>query len=333
MQNQTTTRFALTIAATAALLAVAACGGGGGGGSPSTSGTSSSGSTSGSSTTTPAAVTGTLTTPQYAANSAQSAALNLLNQYRQECGFPALQENTILDQVAQNHAAYQAQNNLVTDTEVQGSPDFTGVTAADRAQALGWPSGVYAGAADDGVNFTTTTDPTLIGTDSLMNLMANPYHSTVLPFLTSDIGLGFSAGQYATFASFTIGGNAPAINGSPLTFPCQGVTGVPYEGTGETPTASGVTGPTGTPVVVTGNLTDAIRLTAGTMTDPKGNQIALSLLDSSSDSNKLLGNYEGVAFAKTPLLQNTQYSVVITGTVNGNAFSRNFSFTTGDIVG
>lgn len=328
----------LTAIAIAASLTLAACGGGGGGGSPTSSGTAGSATpASGTSASAPTSagtpVTGTLATPQYSANSAQLAAFTMINQYRQECGFPAFKENTILDQVAQNHAAYQAQNNLLTDTEVQGNPDFTGVTAEDRAEALGWPSGAYAGSADDGVNFTTTTDPTLIGTDSLMYFMANPYHSTVLPFLTSDIGLGFSAGQFATSASFTIGGNAPALTGSPLTFPCQGVTGVPYEGTGETPTVPGVTGPTGTPIVVTGNQSDAIHLTAGTMTDPQGHQIALSLLDSSNDSNKLVATYEGVAFATTPLLPNTQYSVSLTGTVNGVAFSRSFSFTTGNVVG
>lgn len=330
--------YGLTALAIAASLTLAACGGGGGGGSAGSSGAAGSATpASGTSASTPtpasAPVPGTLATPQYPASSAQLAALTQINQYRQECGFPVLQENSILDQVAQNHAAYQAQNNLVTDTEVRGNPDFTGVTAADRAQALGWPSGVYAGSADDGVDFTTTKDATLIGTDSLMNFMANPYHSTVVPFLMSDIGFGFSAGRYATFASFTIGGNAPALTGSPLTFPCQGVTGVPYEGTGETPTAAGVAGPTGSPVVVTANLTDVMHLTAGTMTDPQGNRIALSLLDSSSDSNKLVGTYEGVAFPTAPLLPNTQYSVVITGTVNGTAFSRPFTFTTGNVVG
>ena len=98
-----TITFKRTSLACALLLctALAACGGGDGGttsGSTSTGGTTggtTTGGTGGSTGGTSTTVTGTLTTPQYTASSAQLAALTQLNQYRTQCGFPALQENTV----------------------------------------------------------------------------------------------------------------------------------------------------------------------------------------------------------------------------------------------
>src|SRR5689334_16594050 len=102
---------ALTAVSFAAALALAACGGGGGG---------NNGGSSAAAPSTPASspTTGNVTTPQYASTSAQLAVFNTLNQQRQQCGFPAFTENTILDQAAQAHSDYQAQNGvLITDTE------------------------------------------------------------------------------------------------------------------------------------------------------------------------------------------------------------------------
>ncbi len=56
------------------------------------------------------AVSGTLPSPTYATGSVQLALFSQLNQDRTECGFPALQENTLLDKAAQNHAAYNVAN-------------------------------------------------------------------------------------------------------------------------------------------------------------------------------------------------------------------------------
>ncbi len=97
----------VTSAAIAAAFFVAACGGGGGGGSNAAA------------PATPASTPLTnLTSPQYAADSAQLAALTVLNQQRQQCGFEALQENTTLDQAAQAHAQYMGLNGpAITDTE------------------------------------------------------------------------------------------------------------------------------------------------------------------------------------------------------------------------
>lgn len=124
--NITLPRIAAMACVASLTLLLTACGGGGGGGStPSPTATSS-----GTTATASSQPSGTVTTPTYAAVSAQGAAFTLLNQYRQQCGFPAMQENTILDQAAQNHTQYMMANGgTITDTEVKGNPGFTGVFA------------------------------------------------------------------------------------------------------------------------------------------------------------------------------------------------------------
>ncbi|RQQ47590.1 hypothetical protein [Burkholderia stagnalis] len=73
-------------------------------------------------------MSGTVSTRQYASTSAQSAAFATLNSYRTQCGFPALQGNTILNHEAQNHAKYECLTGVLSDDEVSGNPGFTGVT-------------------------------------------------------------------------------------------------------------------------------------------------------------------------------------------------------------
>ena len=135
---KTTTQIARTTFAIAALLALAACGGGGGSGG----GTGAAAPASGASTpsTTSTATSANVSTPQYAAGSAQLADLTQVNAERQQCGFPALTENTQLDTAASNHAKYMGQNGSVTDAETSGISGYTGTTYASRAVAAGYPS-------------------------------------------------------------------------------------------------------------------------------------------------------------------------------------------------
>ncbi|MCM2552674.1 CAP domain-containing protein [Burkholderia glumae] len=318
----------LMVAATLSVVTMVACGGGGDGSStpaaatstPASSATPASGA-SATSTSQP----GTLDTSNYAAGTSERAAFDLINQYRTQCGFPALKQNTVLDQASRNHVAYEIANNVVSDTEVAGKAGFTGVTGADRAKALGWPSGVYVGAADDGVS--NVIDPTVIGHNAILGFMSVPYHSLTVPINSTDIGIAFASDQNGSTVSLHAGGTLATIAGAPLTLPCQGSTGIPYQGNGENPTPPGVTWPVGTPIAVMSNLNDIVRLTSGTITGPDGTPIMLQLLDGSIDPT--IGNYEAVAYPKTPLKASTQYSVMLQGTVNGTQFTRAFSFTTG----
>ncbi|ADG20614.1 CAP domain-containing protein [Paraburkholderia atlantica] len=330
----------LTAISFAAMLALAACGGGGGGGD--SSGSSSGGSSNNGSSSTPPASTATsanVTTPQYTADSAQLAVFNTLNQQRQQCGFPAFVENTQLDQAAQAHASYMGQNGgTISDTEVATNTGYTGVTYADRAVHFGFPgSGVYTGGASAGYYTNATLSEAAYGQQIVNEWLGGVYHIAVAALPVTEIGVGWNETTYNGYpeihSSVSIA-NLQSLSGNlPLTFPCQGTTGVPYKEAGEFPTPPNTSGAFGTPVAVVGNPTDTIVLTSGTYTDTSGNVITLQVLNSTNDPNQELSAFEAVAYPAAPLTANTTYSVSLTGTRNGTAFSRNFTFTTGNVVG
>jgi hypothetical protein len=326
--------FKLSMAAIAASLLVAACGGGGGGDSGGASPAAPASGASTPATTNPA----NLTTPQYPADSFHLAAFNLLNQQRQQCGFPALQENTALDQAAAAHAQYQATNNTISDAETPGLTGFTGASYADRAAHFGYTekngSVGVSGGFWNGQNWTEAQ----YGEQAIYGFLSGVYHIAIAAAPTTAIGIGKVATTYngapTQWYSMTLANyQSVAATNAVLTFPCQGTTGVAYSAGGEIPTPPGTSGNWGTPVAVAGNDTDTIVMQSGSMTDSTGHVSSLQVLDSAKDTNKILPKYMGVAYPVTPLAPNAQYSVSLTGTVNGVAFSRTFSFTTGNIVG
>jgi uncharacterized protein YkwD len=338
MSKKNFQRMALTASAIAAILTLAACGGGGGGSSsPAATVTGASAPSGASSAQT--ATSANVTTPAYTASSAQLAIFNTVNAYRQQCGFPTLTENTTLDTAAQNHAIYMIDNGYaVTDSEVSGNAGYTGASYVTRAIAAGYPTaattmGTWGGSAGGSGPLTAAQ----FGNMEASSWISGVYHTGIMFNTGSIAGIGedeaSASGTTFSDADILTVQNTGAIANGPLTFPCQGVTGVPYDGLAETPTAPNVSANGwGTPVLVQGNLTDTIALSSGTMTGPSGN-INLQLLDSANDPNGELKSYSAVAYPTSPLQPNTTYSVNLTGTYNGTAFSRSFSFTTGNAQG
>ncbi|MCA8002840.1 MULTISPECIES: CAP domain-containing protein [Burkholderia cepacia complex] len=338
------TTISLSALSVAAALTLAACGGGGDGGSTntgSTGGTNPNPSNPGTPSTT---VPGTVDSAQYPAGSAQLAALTLLNQYRTQCGFPAIKQNTVLDQAAQNHAKYIGLNGVVTDSEVSGNQGYTAASYSDRAVAAGFPNGAVGIGASGAGNavFTSNFNAALAGQQFIYSLLGGAYHAVVATFPVDNAGFGefetqVTSGSYTYTESWQsismYSTRTQAITNGPKTFPCDGVTGVPYREVGEIPTPPNVsTSGWGTPIVVMGNITDTIVVQSASVTGPSG-AVAVQVLNSDSDPNKLLGKYQAVAYPTSPLDPKTTYNVTINGTSNGTAFSRNFSFTTGNVVG
>jgi len=262
-----------------------------------------------------------------------------VNAYRQQCGFPTLTENTTLDEAAQNHAIYMNDNGYAaTDSEVSGNTGYTGANYVTRAIAAGYPTaattlGTWGGSTGGSGPLTAEQ----FGSMEANSWFSGVYHAGVLFNTGSIVGIGedeaSASGTTFSNADILVVQNTGAIAHGPLTFPCQGVTGVPYDGLGESPTPPNVSvGGWGTPVLVEGNLTDIITLSSGTMTGPSGN-VTLQLLDSANDPNGELKSYSAVAYPTSQLQPNTTYTVSITGTYNGTAFSRSFSFTTGSSQG
>ncbi|WP_175772988.1 CAP domain-containing protein [Paraburkholderia phenazinium] len=331
---------ALTALAFAVSLVLSACGGGGGSGSSTPASTTAPPSGAGSANS---ATSANVSTPQYASGSAQLAAFNLLNQQRQQCGFPALTENTQLDQAAAAHATYEQALNLSTDTEVSGNPGFTGTAYTDRAVHFGFPGGIGVGGVSGGL-YGPTTNEAQYGQSLIYYFLAGVYHAPAMMDPVTDVGVGevdkSSNGATAVWASLSFANLQSMTTSGPLTFPCQGTTGVAYEGVTEDPTPPNTNGSWGTPLTVIGNPTDTIVLQSATLTDTSGHVIMLQLLDSANDPNKELQPYEASAYPTSALSPNTTYSAAITGTIAGAsctastpcAWSRNFSFTTGSEI-
>ena len=327
MTDQLPIRRAALLVALSLSMLLAACGGGGGGGAPSASVTSQP--TSSPAPTSTSGTNGTLATPQYAAGSLELAAFNQINAMRQQCGFPALKENTLLDQAAANHLQYMVDNQYYGHDEVSGNRGFTGVTPQAQANNIG-----YLGQA--GQELADQSPGSANGVNAIYGLMSVPYHEAGFLYPYTDIGI--TQGPFGANDAFLadIGASNPAIYSSaPLTYPCQGTTNAVYQsaaaGEAPVPIINGQTVqfPIGTPVAIVGNASDTIALSGGTMTTPGGSVINLDLLDSATDGNHEISSFAAVAFPASPLQPNTTYSVSLTGTDNGTPFSRNFSFTTG----
>ncbi|WP_176000802.1 CAP domain-containing protein [Burkholderia vietnamiensis] len=310
-------------------IALAACGGGGGdaGSAPAAGG--GSGSSGG---VTPPGTPGNVTSAQYAPGSVELAMFNQLAAYRNQCGFPAFQENTILDQAAAAHAQYMSANSVISDTEDASKSGFVGATYADRASHFGFPNPIDVGGVSNGyyTNAALTNDQ--YGNALLASWLAGVYHVALATLPYKVLGIGAQSTTFSGYpnwaAGITFGQLSAALPNAPLTFPCEGVTGVRYQQSVENPIPPNTSGAWGTPVSIVGNASDTVLMTSGTMTDTSGHVIALQVLDSSTDPNKLLKKFEGVAYPTTPLSPNTKYSVSLTGTINGTSFSRNFTFTT-----
>lgn len=335
LPNQNLVRIAI---AASVVVLLAACGGGSGGGSssPATSADSPSGASAPNGASSATATNGNLSTPQYASGSIQDALFNSLNLYRQQCGFPALVENTNLDASAANHVQYMAANNTTSDTETSGNTGFTGTTYAARAVAGGFPQSAVGGIGGVGAGFFTNSPMTnaATATQLLNEWLGGVYHSFIAVGPANEVGIGISNATTSTtqqvWGTLTLWSGQASTGNGPLTWPCQGATNVPYHGLAENPTPPNTSGAWGTPLVVAGvTLTDTIVMQSGVVTDSNGNITTLQVLDSASDPNKVLPSWEGVAYSTSPLTASTTYTAVLTGTDNGTAFTRTFTFKTG----
>jgi Cysteine-rich secretory protein family len=329
---------ALTALAMAASFVLAACGGGGGD-SSGNSGDNSVPPAPPSNAQTPTSAD--IPTPQFAQNSAQLTVFQTLNAQRQQCGLPALVENTTLDQAAQAHAAYMAQNGgTVTDTEVATNPGFTGAQYVDRDQHFGFPANVPTMGVSGGFFTNATLTEAQYGQQIVFGWLGGVYHMGIAVLPTTNAGIGWNETTFNGFpeihATLTTTAFQP-VQGSTdsiVTFPCQGTTGVAFSEGGETPVPPNTVGNFGTPVAVNSTDTAAkVLMQTGTMTDTNGNVINLQVLDSTTAPNKELLPFEGRAYPVTPLQPNTAYTVTVTFTVNGKPDSRNFTFTTGNVTG
>lgn len=333
--------------------ALTACGGGGGNGTTDSSSnqTASTGTVSYvappvTASTTPIITASPATPSSY--NAEELAAFNRFNSHRSTCGFGYLEQNTTLDTSALNHIQWMVYNNTVSHNEVAGTPGFTGRTSSLRMQAAGYTGGTsYGEVLTGGTNMALTG----LGLASARRLLAAPYHLQSSMQGYREIGFAVrSGGPIGSGADITYSGSANVAwmvadmaasstklyqvqaDSDVLTYPCNGITDVDFEVTAESPNpVSGrnlATNPIGHPIFVQAKSGQTLVISSVTITGPSGSVALLSTMTSSNDPNSLLGSHQAFVIPSTSLTANTTYTVAMSGTRDGNAFSKNFTFTT-----
>ena len=356
----------LQFAIAASLLALAACGGGsgstaevGGGGAQVTNGTGSQQGDDLVTTVAPANYSG-----PYA--SEKLAVFNLLNAYRSRCGFGKVAQNALIDQAAQNHAAYLHQDPYAGHRETPGVPGFTGVTVWDRLTAAGysWSQGteilgtlVWGAGTVGNTTFSLVSATELAATAHLRALLAAPYHLAGGMSLNREVGIGIS--NQATSLNTSVkylnvnfgtpkGEQMQQLGRTTIaTFPCQGVSGVEPVFAGEEPDpfpdVNRDLTPYGQPVYVMTSVgsTVTVNLQTSSIVARGGAPVNTRLLTRTTDPHGIVETNEVFLVPTERLADNRTYDVILNGTlsalVSGNnptgAWSRAFSFTTGVFKG
>jgi hypothetical protein len=291
-------------------------------------------------------VTAAVPAPSYAQGSEELAAFNFLNAERGRCGFGLLAQNTRLDAAAKAHADYQLINGFFSHFEdsVNFPAGFTGVTMVDRYAFQGYTG--LGGAVDEISALTGAADKTGFGLQGVRNLLNAPYHLKGLISGMREAGLAVrSSSDTGTSnprvilqwnGAYTLATGPQGIAAADvLTYPCDGATGVNRQLGNESPEPVPGrdlrTNPLGTTVYIATRGGNALAVTAVTMSNARtGVTVALrDVVTATNDPQREYGGSEAYVAADAPLDPDTAYQVNVSGTNNGAAFTRTFTFTTG----
>ena len=329
------------LVAAAATLLLAACGGGGSDAPPVAVATA---------TPAPAAVPDV---PQpYLAGSEELAVYTLLNAERNRCGFGLLAANAQLDAAARSHADYQiinSRNSHLEDPRV--AEGFTGVDPETRVRAQGYTN---AGGVTDEFAFFTSTSPITsvrgLGVRAIRLLLNAPYHLNGLMSGFRDVGIavrsGADTGRGANGAFVQLNAAYKANVGPQQlgatdvrTYPCEGATDIGRSLSNESPNP--VPGrdleanPLGSAVYIAVREGNSLGITSAFIRNSVTGLNAILRVPVTAANDPYgpcaagcFKSHQAYIVADSPLQANTPHVVTITGTNNGAAFSRTFTFTT-----
>lgn len=252
---------------------------------------------------------------------------NWINYRRSQIGVPAVTQNTQIDNAALGHSEYQRINNLMSHDQEAGRQGFTGASLGDRLAAAGYTLDRTRGYAYGEVISGTNNRSGFFMVEELITAI---YHRFVIfepMFRELGTGAATSASGYnyftADFASRN--GYGPGIaRGAIVTWPFNGQTGVPtnFFSNTEQPDPVPDRNEVGYPVSVHANLDATLAVTSFTVRPRGGAALQVLRVDP-------LGSRTAASIVPLlPLRAATTYEVEFTGTVNGAAVTRAWSFTT-----
>ncbi|WEF32299.1 CAP domain-containing protein [Pseudoduganella chitinolytica] len=251
------------------------------------------------------------------------------NYRRAQVGLSVLGRNSAIDQAALGHSTYLRQNDTVSHDQVQGKTGYTGAVLADRFAAAGYritapyAYGEVISAAADRTGFYHAEE-----------LIAAIYHRFVIfEPLFREMGTGASstASGYTYFtADFAAsGGYGPGVGrGNVVTYPVNGQTAVPvnFLSDSESPDPVPDRNEVGYPISVHADNPSKIVVNSFTVRARGGTDLPVRLLTKATDKETPDAAASIIPLAK--LTAGTVYDVRFSGTVDGTAIGRNWSFTT-----
>ena len=290
----------------------------------------------------------TVPAPTYPAGSGLRAAFDLLNDERARCGFGRYRQNARLDQAAADHSRWMSLN-LTRDHFQDGTrfPNgFTGVTSIDRAAARGYAP---ASVGEDFVYASHLPERAVQAAQSwLRALLSAPLHMSSLMGFQRDVGIGSVQRrdlglmdnnlQFLAPLVFNLGrleSEVPAQVGSGeiVTYPCEGTTGVFPGVYGEEPNPIPgrdlATKPIGPGILIRGRFFSDMVLTSFSLRETSTGIPVAVVAPLTRTTNPSAGPGSVMLIPDTILKDNTRYTVSANGTLDGVAFSRTFTFTTG----
>ncbi len=254
---------------------------------------------------------------------------NRTNFRRQQLGLSVLSRNPLIDNTAQGHSDYQKTNDTITHEQTPGAPGFTGATLQDRLAAAGYALIVpYA----FGEVISASGDPS--GINAAEDLITAIYHRFVMfepRFLEAGAGAATAPGSYTYFTLNLASSNglgAGLGKGNFVHYPIadqQNVLTIFYSDF-ETPDPVADRNAVGYPVSVHADITSTVTVQSFTIAPRGGAQLPVKLLSQATDANTAASVAAIVPL--NVLSAKTTYDVQFSGTVDGVAAARSWSFTT-----
>jgi uncharacterized protein YkwD len=312
---------------TALLFSLAACGGGSAGGGAS--------SPSPNSAPPSAPVNTTAPSPAYT-DSVRTGLFETINAERLKAGLGALTQSTALDTAAGYHSNYLLLNPTTApnDVEDEGNPGYVEDDPYTRGVDAGFDGGL-------GSSLEVLAADVAVGNDAALTMLAAPYHRVfLLGQAWTQMGWGFvpNADGVATLVGevgLPRSATAQGMTGSASFYPVANASDVSVMMPNEQPeyalpAAWGSGAYPGYPVSVQLPLGDG--WTPGTFTlaeTASGAQVVGTVLDNSSQAMENYGIHNWSFFVpSSPLKPATSYTATFTATVQSQAFSKTWSFTT-----
>ena len=262
-------------------------------------------------------------TPAAAATDDTAQAFTMINTYRSWLGLPPMTRNPKLDASAQSHARYYQLNvgdpslsGMGLHEEQQGKPGFTGADMQDRVVAQG-----YGGWANENIGLSgsmVTSVDWFIGTINHRLTLIDPRYT--------DIGLGMVNDNGVKIEVIDVGAPVWTNTAKPdwVAWPPDGTSGVSSSFWGETPNPfPSASYPVGYPITLKYHGAGDVSFDSATLA--ANGQVVPSF---SSVGNGWLTTRTDMISAQAPLQPGTRYTVTVTGTANGSAFTKSWSFLT-----